>query len=56
MKGLERYLRSARSPNSRRARTDRGGSLPPSVTGIDPSGFVAEMARRLHGSGFSLPA
>jgi hypothetical protein len=30
------YFRSTRKPNSRRDRIDTGGSLPPSVVGMEP--------------------
>ena len=41
-------------PNSLRARTDTGGSLPPSVVGIDPSGLVADTLARREALGFAL--
>jgi hypothetical protein len=40
--------------NSLRAKTDTGGSFPPSVVGIDPSGLVADTLARREALGFAL--
>ena len=52
-KGQQGRLNALR-PNSLRTKTDTGGSLPPSVVGIDPSGLVADTLARREALGFAL--